>query len=107
MSEVRNAAGCRYVRLIPLRTREAHPLSPVTTRRGPPRGDYLSWSSVQEYQEALPDARLLYLKSSGHNVYQDEPKRYLAAVRAFLLDKPLPQHPYRGHRMPENYQGPR
>jgi proline iminopeptidase len=79
--------------------------SPTLLIKG--RCDYLSWSSAQEYREAIPDARLLYLKRSGHNAYQDEPRRYMAEVRAFLLDRPLPQHPYQGHRMPEEYQGPR
>jgi proline iminopeptidase len=45
------------------------------------RCDYLSWSSVRGYLKALPDARLLYLKDSGHNAYQDEPGRYMAEVR--------------------------
>jgi len=70
------------------------------------RCDYLSWSSAQEYLRALPDARLLYLDGSGHNAYQDEPERYMAAVRAFLLGRPLPERPYEGHRMPEGYEGP-
>jgi proline iminopeptidase len=70
------------------------------------RCDYLSWSSTQEYLEALPDARLLYLDGSGHNAYQDEPERYMAGVRAFLLGRPLPEPPYEGSRLPENYEGP-
>ena len=70
------------------------------------RCDYLSWSSAQEYLEALPGARLLYLDGSGHNAYQDEPERYMANVRAFLLGRPLPEPPYEGHRMPEGYEGP-
>jgi pimeloyl-ACP methyl ester carboxylesterase len=69
------------------------------------RCDYLSWSSAQEYQEALPDARLLYLDGSGHNAYQDEPERYMAGVRAFLLGRALPERLYQGHRMPDDYQG--
>lgn len=70
------------------------------------RCDYLSWSSAQEYLEAMPDARLLYLDGSGHNAYQDEPERYMAGVRTFLLGRPLPQHPHKGSRMPEDYEGP-
>jgi len=70
------------------------------------RCDYLSWSYAQEYLEALPDARLLYLDGSGHNAYQDEPERYMAGVRAFLLGRPLPELPYQGHRMPDGYEGP-
>jgi pimeloyl-ACP methyl ester carboxylesterase len=71
------------------------------------RRDYLSWSSAQEYLVALPDVRLLYLDGSGHNAYQDEPERYMANLRAFLLGEALPQSPYEGHRMPDDYEGPK
>jgi hypothetical protein len=54
----------------------------------------------------LPDARLLYLDGSGHNAYQDEPKRYMAGMRAFLLDRPGPERPYEGDRPPDDYGGP-
>ena len=54
----------------------------------------------------LSHARLLYLDGSGHNAYQDEPERYLAGVRAFLLDRPLAERPYEGRRLPEDYEGP-
>jgi proline iminopeptidase len=67
------------------------------------RCDYLSWSSAQKYLQDLPDTRLLYLDGSGHNAYQDEPERYMAGVRAFLLDRPLPERPYEGNYLPENY----
>jgi len=70
------------------------------------RCDYLSWSSAQEYLQVLPDTRLLYLDGSGHNAYQDEPERYMAGVRAFLLDRPLPERPYEGNHLPEDYEGP-
>jgi proline iminopeptidase len=69
--------------------------------------DYLSWSSAVEYLGALPNTRLLYLDGSGHNSYQDQPGRYMAGVRAFLLGHPLPEPPYEGRRMPEDYEGPR
>ena len=70
------------------------------------RCDYLSWSSTQEYLVALPDARLLYLNNSGHNAYQDEPGRYVAGARAFLIDRPLQQPPYDEPRVPDDYEGP-
>jgi len=70
------------------------------------RCDYLSWSSAQEYMRALRDGRLLYLDGSGHNAYQDEPKRYMAEVRAFLLDRPLPERPYQDTGSPDDYEGP-
>jgi proline iminopeptidase len=86
-------------------------LSDLGRRDGPTlvikgRCDYLSWSSAQEYLRALPDARLLYLDGSGHNAYQDEPDRYMAGVRAFLLSRPLPERPYEGSRPPDDYEGP-
>jgi proline iminopeptidase len=70
------------------------------------RRDYLSWSSAREYLDALPDARLFYLDGSGHNAYQDEPERYMAGVRAFLLGRPLPERPPEGSRPPGDYEGP-
>jgi proline iminopeptidase len=71
------------------------------------RCDYLSWSSAVEYLKALPDARLLYLDGSGHNAYQDEPGRCMANLREFLLGRPLPESPYEGRCMPDDYEGPR
>lgn len=71
------------------------------------RCDYLSWSSAVEYLKVMPDARLLYLDASGHNAYQDEPKRYMANLRAFLLGRPLPESPHQGRRAPDDYEGPR
>lgn len=70
------------------------------------RCDYLSWSSTEAFLEALPEARLLYLDGSGHNAYQDEPGRYMAGVRAFLLGQPLPERPYEGQGIPKGYEGP-
>jgi len=70
------------------------------------RCDYLSWSSAVAYLEALPGAQLVYLDGAGHNAYQDEPDRYLAAVRAFLLDEPLPEPAYEEQRPPDDYEGP-
>ena len=70
------------------------------------RCDYLSWSSTVECLEASSDARLLYLDGSGHNAYQDEPGSYMANVCAFLLGRPLPERPYQGHHMPDDYEEP-
>lgn len=70
------------------------------------RCDYLTWSSAVAYLTALPDAQLVYLPGAGHNVYQDEPEEFLAVVRAFLLDHPLPEPPYEGHLSPDDYEGP-
>ena len=70
------------------------------------RCDYLSWSSAVAYLKTLPNARLMYFEGSGHNAYQDEPERYMAAVQAFLLERPLPELPYEGWHMPDGYEGP-
>jgi proline iminopeptidase len=70
------------------------------------RCDYLSWSSAQGYLRALPDARILYLEDSGHNAYQDQPERFMAEVRAFLLGDPLPESPLENARKPGDYEGP-
>jgi len=59
------------------------------------RCDYLTWSSAQ-----------VLLGGSGHNAYQDEPERYMAGVRAFLLGRPSPERPYVGSRPPDGYEGP-
>lgn len=68
--------------------------------------DYLSWHSATEYRRALPDTTLLYLRGAGHNTYQDRPAQVLAAIRAFLTDRPPPQPPYPGTGPPEGYSGP-
>jgi proline iminopeptidase len=70
------------------------------------RCDYLSWSSAVAYLEALPGAQLVYLEEAGHNAYQDEPDRYLGALRAFLLDETLPEPAYEEQRPPDDYEGP-
>ncbi len=69
--------------------------------------DYLSWSSAMDYLRTLPHARLVYLRGAGHNAYQDKPRPYLAAVRAFLTGHPLPEPPYTNSQPPRDYEGPR
>jgi proline iminopeptidase len=68
--------------------------------------DYLSWASGLAYQQALPNARLVYLHHAGHNAYQDQPTAYLAVVRAFLSGRPLPIPPWTGSGVPADYEGP-
>ncbi len=68
--------------------------------------DYLSWSSATTYGKALPHAQLVYLPDAGHNVYADEPARFMAAVRAFLLERPVPDATSALRKVPEGYQGP-
>lgn len=66
--------------------------------------DYQSWSSATGYLRALPQAQLVYLPGAGHDAYRDRPAPYLAAVRAFLADRPL--RDYTGDLPPPGYQGP-
>lgn len=56
--------------------------------------DYLTWEHIQQYNQTLPNATLLYLENAGHIAYMEKPELYLAAVRAFLLERPLPLAPY-------------
>jgi proline iminopeptidase len=68
--------------------------------------DYLSWATAIGYRQALPQARLVYLRHAGRNAYQDRPARFLAVVRAFLTGRPLPIPPRTGDNVPADYQGP-
>lgn len=68
--------------------------------------DYVDWTSAREYRDTLPDARLVYLPEVGHNVAYDAPGRFLALLRAFLNDEPLPVAPYTGDRPPPGFDGP-
>ena len=70
------------------------------------RCDYLSWSSATAYGKALPHARLVYLADAGHNSYDDQPARFLTALRAFLLDEPVPGVTSAVRAMPAGYEGP-
>ena len=56
--------------------------------------DYFTWKHANQYQQTLPNSTLLYIEDAGHSVYIEKPELYLAAVRAFLLEQPLPIEPY-------------
>lgn len=56
--------------------------------------DYLRWEVTREWRDVLPNARLVYIEGAGHLMQLDKPEEYLEAVRAFLLEEPLPQEPY-------------
>ncbi|MEQ7123724.1 alpha/beta hydrolase [Actinopolymorpha sp. B11F2] len=68
--------------------------------------DYLSWSSAIGYLDVLRKGRLVYLRGAGHNAYQERPNAFLATVRAFLADDPLPVRPYQGRQQPPEFEGP-
>jgi proline iminopeptidase len=59
------------------------------------------------YRDAIPRARLVYLRHAGHNAYQEQPAAYLATVRAFLTGGRLPVAPWQGSDVPDDYEGPR
>jgi len=69
--------------------------------------DYVPWSDATEIRDNLPDARLVYLPGAGHQAYIEQTEPYFAAVRAFLLDQPLPVSPYTGTAPPPGYTGVR
>jgi pimeloyl-ACP methyl ester carboxylesterase len=68
--------------------------------------DYLSWRSALDYTTTLPQARLVYVPDAGHNLYQDQPSRARASIRAFLLDQSPPIQPYQDRIAPPGYRGP-
>lgn len=67
--------------------------------------DYLTWDSAVDYLRTLPNATLAYLTDAGHNAYQDQPERFLADVRAFLLGE-SPRDALHDARKPAGYEGP-
>jgi proline iminopeptidase len=82
----------------------AHLATPALVIKG--SCDYLSWSSGLAYRQALPGARLVYLRRAGHNAYQDQPAAFLAVVRAFLAGRPPPVPAWTGDGVPDDYEGP-
>ncbi|MFC6022388.1 alpha/beta fold hydrolase [Plantactinospora solaniradicis] len=72
--------------------------APVLVLRG--ECDYIAWAVTREYRDLLPGAVLLPIDGAGHNIALDQPQRYLQALLAFLLDKPLPSAPYTGAEPP-------
>ena len=79
--------------------------SPVPTLILKGSCDYLSWRSATDYRRTLPNSSVLYLQGAGHNTYQDQPEKVLAAVRAFLTGSPLPEPPYTREAAPAGYAG--
>lgn len=66
--------------------------TPLLVLRG--ECDYIAWDVTREYHDVLPNAVLLAIADAGHVIPADQPGRYREAVRAFLLDEPLPQDLY-------------
>jgi proline iminopeptidase len=68
--------------------------------------DYLSWASAVDYRTTLPDARMVYLAGTGHQLYAERPKAFFATVEAFLAGRPLPVPVETRSTPPADYQGP-
>lgn len=62
--------------------------------------DYLRWEVAYQYKAVFPNSKLLYVPNAGHAFGYDQPELYTAAVRAFLLDQPLPVPAYEGTTAP-------
>ncbi len=56
--------------------------------------DHIQWAVVDEYRKTLSNSTLLYFPGAGHVIYYDRPDLHLAAMRAFLMEQPLPLAPY-------------
>jgi len=80
------------------RPRLAQMRSPVPILRG--GCDYLRWEVAYQYKTAFPNSTLIYVPEAGHAFGYDQPGIYSEAVRAFLLDRPLPVAPYTGSAAP-------
>jgi proline iminopeptidase len=63
--------------------------TPVVVMRG--RCDQIAWKVTREYRDLLPHAVLITIPDAGHEIPSDRPSLYDTAVRAFLLNQPLPR----------------
>ncbi|WP_328916146.1 MULTISPECIES: alpha/beta hydrolase [unclassified Streptomyces] len=83
------------------RLRAAH--VPTLIMRG--ECDYKKWEVTYDYKRTLPDSTLVYVPGAGHAIAIDRPAIYQAALRAFLLDRPLPLPPYTAATPPDTAAG--
>jgi pimeloyl-ACP methyl ester carboxylesterase len=66
--------------------------------------NYVPWRATVDYRDTLPNARLLYVPDAGHSLIGAQPALTLEAMRAFLLDQPLPLTPYTSSDEPSHVQ---
>ncbi|MFJ3777809.1 alpha/beta fold hydrolase [Streptomyces sp. NPDC090075] len=52
--------------------------------------DFIKPAVTAEYQHTLAGSELVTVKGAGHSISGEQPGRYTALLRAFLLDEPLP-----------------
>lgn len=53
--------------------------------------DFIKPAVTAEYQHTLSGSELVTVKGAGHSISGEQPGRYTALLRAFLLDEPLPK----------------
>ncbi|MFE3290867.1 alpha/beta fold hydrolase [Rhodococcus sp. NPDC059234] len=59
-----------------------------------PQCDFIRWAVTREYRDVLPEATLVEVPNAGHAVSTDQPATFVALLRAFVLDEPLPLPAY-------------
>jgi pimeloyl-ACP methyl ester carboxylesterase len=103
--EIRGAN--QYVNRLTFASQESYPdprpalrqnRTPALILRG--ECEFLPWEVAYEYRETLPNATLLSVPDAGHALYGAQPDLIAAAMRAFLLDRPLPLPPYTANTLP-------
>ncbi|GGR89260.1 hypothetical protein GCM10010269_30440 [Streptomyces humidus] len=52
--------------------------------------DFIKPAVTAEYQHTLAGSEAVTVKGAGHSISGEQPGRYTAVLRAFLLDEPLP-----------------
>jgi proline iminopeptidase len=52
--------------------------------------NYIKPEVAEQYQATMPNATIISIPDAGHVIFFDQPEQYIALVRAFLLDQPLP-----------------
>nr|BFE59592.1 hypothetical protein GCM10020063_041180 [Dactylosporangium thailandense] len=56
--------------------------------------DFVPWAQTYEYRRTFQQATLVYLPHTGHNLESGQPDEYVALLRAYLRDEPLPLPAY-------------
>jgi proline iminopeptidase len=64
--------------------------------------DYMRREVARRYRSVLPNSTLLEVPKAGHWLIYDQPEVFTSAIRAFLLDRPLPLKPYTINGAPGN-----
>ncbi|WP_431907095.1 alpha/beta fold hydrolase [Micromonospora carbonacea] len=65
---------------------------PVLVMRG--ECDFVPWAETYEYRRTFQRATLVYLPHTGHSIASGQPGAYVALLRAYLRDEPLPLPAY-------------